>query len=212
MKNTSLLRALALGLFVAGCGTTKNEPYRGTFTFAYEGAAYEITSLVIPANGGHNYLLLREGNRLLLRAKDADQDGTLDTLLVGTVSLENANHIYAQGLAEAQARGKYQVRQSTRYYTSSRPGYTCLVQTYLLSAVDAYNKFILVDTITGDETVSVDLDADGVLDEVERGDGTLEASQKAYAATLQEGIRTGRITRTDNKYTVMPKSRRDHPL
>ena len=107
MKYATLLLTLLLGLCAEGCTTTRNAPSRSLFAFSYEGDTYEILSLVIPTNGGSNFLLLRQGERVVLRAQDEDQDGTLDTLLTGNLTLESANRIYAQGIAQAQAQGKY---------------------------------------------------------------------------------------------------------
>ena len=202
MKNAILLLSLLHGLCAEGCGTTRSGPSRSLFAFSYEGDTYEIVSLVVPTNGGSNFLLLRQGERVVLRAQDEDQDGTLDTLLAGTLTLENANRIYALGIAQAQARGKYKEQLSSRRYKVFRSGHTYIIQTYLLDSGASYNKFILIDDITGTKTIVQDTDADGILDEIEGGKGDLEASQKAYAVVLKEGIRKGRIVFVDERYVV----------
>ncbi len=205
MKNATLLLVSAL-LILGGCSTTRSDISRSIFTFSYQGDTYEIISLVIPAKGGSNFLLLRQDEQVLLRAKDQDQDGTLDTLLIGDMSLESANHIYAFGIAEAQARGKYKERVHTRRFTLARSGYTYIIQTYLLGSGGSYNTFTLIEAITGAETVAVDADADGVLDEVDHGEKDLETSQNAYAMVLKEGLREGRIVLKDGSYLVLPKA------
>jgi hypothetical protein len=210
MKNATVL--LALVVLAGGCRTARNDMYRGTFSFVYEGATYEIISLVLPADRGGNSLLLREGNRLVLHARDQDQDGTLDTLLVGDVTLESANDIYAHGIADAQAQGKYQEQVMARQYALSRSGYTYVIQTYLLDAGALSNRFILLDAVTRRETVLLDTDADGVLDEVERGEADLEASQKFCDLALKKGIRAGRIARTGTTYAVKPTMQHRRPL
>ena len=202
MQNATLLFTLLLALCAQGCGTTRSEPSRSLFTFSYEGDTYEIVSLAVPTNGGSNFLLLRQGERVVLRARDNDQDGTLDTLLTGTLTLENANRIYARGIAQAQARGKYKEQLSSRRYALSRSGHTYIIQTYLLDSGASYNKFILIDDSTGTKTIIQDTDADGILDEIEGGQGDLEANQNAYAVVLKEGIRQGRIVLVDERYVV----------
>jgi len=203
MKYATLL--LALVLYVGGCATTNPEPERHSFAFTYEGDPYEIISVVVPTGGGGNYLALYEGNRFLIRAKDRDQDGRIDTVLVGDITLETANRIYAAGIAEAQRQGKYRETISSRVYELIQAGHTYLIQTYVVDAGRSYNKFILYDTAIGQETVFVDAEGDGILDSVASGDADLDASQPVYEMVLQEGIRDGRITRIDDRYTVLPK-------
>jgi hypothetical protein len=75
----------------------------------------------------------------LLRARDDDQDGRLDTLLSGDLSLENANSIYAVGIQQAYEQGQYQMRpdmptgevnhRSETARNDERPAYSVLVFT-----------------------------------------------------------------------------------
>ena len=61
----------------------------------YDDREYDIVSIGVNSVNPVNYLLLREGDTVVLRARDNNVDGVLDTLLVGTVSLDEANRIYA---------------------------------------------------------------------------------------------------------------------
>ena len=104
----------AAALLAGGCRTAAPEPTPGPFRFALEGRDYEVVSVADPPGGGRNVLLRRDGGRVVLRAVDADQDGRLDTLLVGRLTLEEADRIYADGLRQAEARGQFRERPAER--------------------------------------------------------------------------------------------------
>lgn len=210
MTTRNGLLALVLAYVIGGCGTIA-ESGRTIFPFTYENTDYEIISVVVPTDGGSNYLTLHQGGQLVLHAKDEDQDGTLDTLMVGDITLDTANHIYEAGLAEAQAQGKYKLRASSRIYSLSRNGDTFIIQTYMSDKGASYNRFTRVDAVTQQEAVLLDTDVDSVLDHVESGEHTLEESQAFYEMVLQEGIRDGRITRIEDRYVVQPRRTERRP-
>lgn len=106
---TAILSLAALAFLAWGCETTSTLP-RNTFTFTHEGRTYEIVGVDDSPEEGRNFLILREGSQILLRARDDEQDGHLDTLLSGNLSLEDANRIYAVGIQQAYAQGQYQTR------------------------------------------------------------------------------------------------------
>lgn len=189
-------------LCAGGCRTARTGVYYGTFAFDYEGRSYEIVSVGTAAEGGRNYLVRREGEHLLLRARDADQNGTLDTLLIGALPLDRANAIYARGLAQAQAEGRYRQQQPARAYTLVLDTGWYTIRSHRLNADTWYNRFILFEVGDREETIVLDTDADGVLDEVVYGVCDLAVCQERYKHVLQEGIRTGRVEHVGDRYVV----------
>ena len=109
MTNPALCLA-AVALLAGGCRTARPEPVHGLFRFAFEGRDYEVVSVTEPADGGYNVLLRRDGERVVLRAADADQDGRLDTLLRGDITLAEADRVYADGIRQAKAHGLFRER------------------------------------------------------------------------------------------------------
>jgi type 1 glutamine amidotransferase len=105
----ALLLGPLLGALLLGCRTADPEGAVDRFRFAFEGRDYEILG-VDGSDRGYNALVRREGDRLVLSAADTDQDGRLDTLLAGALSLPAADRIYADGIRQALAAGLYRER------------------------------------------------------------------------------------------------------
>ena len=66
----------------------------GGFSYNYEGKMYSIESLTPESREGYNYLIQKENDKLVLRAIDKEQDGILDKLLVGNISLEGGHQSF----------------------------------------------------------------------------------------------------------------------
>jgi len=195
---------LALLLGSTGCGSTKTEPTHHLFPFFYDGLQYHIISVVTPGGGGHNFLTRREGGRVVFSAKDQDQDGILDTVVIGDASLAWANDVYSDGIGQARYRGKYRELPGSRVFEYSRLGYTLMVKTITPEGGEFYNTFIHFDA-QGHEVIGVDEGPDGVLDRITNGIADLEANQELYRIVLEEGIRLGRIRTVDGRYVVEPR-------
>ena len=201
MRKSEILKTVVLVLVVWGCAGTRTQPARTTFPFSYENDPYEIVGLVAPTGDGCNFLIRREDGRVVLSAKDCDQNGTLDTLLTGAYSLEEANAIYAAGIAMAREDGRYQEHAIARSHVVTRPGASYTIQTYVLGPGRMFNKFI-IDRARVDDVVLLDRDADGTLDAFERGEGNLADYQHAYRMVLDDGVRAGRIEWAEPLYVV----------
>lgn len=198
--------SIACSIFVlahTGCGSTKTERTQYLFPFFYDGVEYHIISVVSPDGGGHNFLTRREGGRVVFSAKDEDQDGMVDFVVIGDSSLAWANDVYSGGIDEARNRGKYRELRGSRIFEYSRLGYMLIVRTIIPDEGEFYNTFIHFDA-RRHEIIGVDDDADGVLDRITKGIADLEASQELYRTVLKEGVRLGRIQATDGRYIVEP--------
>ncbi len=202
MKKAHLM--LGFVLFSCGCGGARTGFDRNAFSFDYGDGSYEIISIPVTANRGGNFLLLREGGKYVLRARDVNQDGVLDTLLFGHLSLERANQIYAAGLAEARAGGRYKTRKPSRIFELYQAENIYAIRTHVLGSDAWYNEFTFFDSATNDGTILLDADANGVLDGAENEERDVGKNQQFYETALTEGLRTGRIVLVDNRYRVKP--------
>ncbi len=199
---SSTTLALTAILFFHGCASSPPPTEVNRFTFVYNNLAYDILSTDAIRGVPVNYLLLREGNTFLLRARDNDLDGVLDTLLAGDFSLEEANVIYAFGIAQAFAENKFKRREPPRvFYKRTVDGYYA-IQSYEAAPNDWYIRFIIFNTRNNSEIAIIDVHADGILDHVEKGDGDPEASQPLYEEILEAGIRAGQITSLQGVFVV----------
>ena len=194
-------------LLVCGCAASTPSDQSGNrvFSFEHEGLAYEIYSLDLPAGAPLNVLLRRAPDqRVVLRAKDVDQDGTIDTVLVGELSLAAANAVYRAGIAEAQNRGRYTRRLPADVFRVAADSGYYAVQTFVLDMDRSYNSFVIHDAARQETSILIDTDADGVLDAAQRGSARPDDAQSLYEAVLREGIEAGRIRRDGGRVVVQP--------
>ena len=192
-----------------GCSSTRSSPDGGdsrVYTFTHDGRSYDIYSLDTPTITPMNVLLRRAEGQVVLRARDDDQDGVLDTLLVGDLSLEAANTIYRAGIAQAMARGQLAQRLPAEVYRAVYEGGYYTVQTFRPDPDRVYNAFIVYDAVLQESAVLLDVNADGVLDTVQRGTITPADAQAAYEAVLRHGVEEGRLLQAEDRVVVQPGS------
>ncbi len=207
MKTCYALSILAVALLLAGCATTRTQqPFKATFPFTHEDQVYEIVSLVLPDGQGYNLLLRYENDRVVLHAEDTDQNGSIDSIVIGDMSREEADRVYASGLEAANALGKFRIEEPTRVYELTMPEGRYVVQTYGLASGTVSNRLFFWSSRGEEALVFVDTDGDGTLDDVEKGDTTLERGRRIYELALSWGQRDGRIERTNGTYVVLPRS------
>lgn len=203
MKHFSyLLLFLFAGLFLASCSTTDNIPRKAMFPFDYENEEYQIVSISSPSGEGMNILLKVKNDTSVFRILDHDQDGLLDVVQFGDISLDAANHIYMVGISEAQNAGKIKERERERLFEYSKDNYYYKIQTFGLYSDVFYNRFIVGNIRLGIEETFLDINADGVLDQTEYSDRSHTELQANYQKVLQKGLDKNRIKISNEKYVV----------
>jgi hypothetical protein len=196
--------AIAVGV-IAGCGSSKQQALHYSFEFVHEGMDYEIISVVASEDRGYNFLTRREDGQVVLSAKDEDQNGTIDAIVLGDLDLISANSIYASGIEIARAHNRYRELHDTRSFACTISG-----QDYVVNSLSGdeqgsfYNTFVFSDGYGG-EVVAVDEDADGKLDVIRKGVADLSECTELYLAALEEGVRGGRIVSERGRYLVAHK-------
>ncbi|MEX0685710.1 MAG: hypothetical protein WD267_05020 [Balneolales bacterium] len=191
-------------LTIVGCGTTEDQVERGrnTYHFEYEDQTYRIISLTDPENNGSNYLVLSQEGQVKLRARDNDQNGVLDTLLLGEISLDKANEIYTTGISLAIADHKFEERTPSRVFEYIVNDTIYIVQTIMQDS--PYNRFIIYDQKNGDEhIILIDNEANGILDEKENGDMDFKSYQELYSIVLKAGLTEGRVRNEEGRYIIV---------
>lgn len=186
----------AVGLVFWGGGCATAPPPASVFPFLWEGAVYEIVA-IRTGEEPVNDLVRRGRDRVVLRLRDRDQDGRLDTLLVGSMPISEANVIYAAGIEEARSRGAYRVHEPARTYTRREGGVRLVVWSVAEGGAGWSNRFARYDA-SGTASVYEDADADGRLDDAP------EAAQREYERVLEAGVRDGRVETVDSRVIVVP--------
>ena len=202
----AITKMLILGVLCMqlGCASTStsNQGQENRFSFTYNDQEYSILHRSLPLNNTVNYLLSREGEAIVLSARDNNLDGVLDTLLIGDLPLETANTVYAFGINQSIAEGRYEQGEESRVFLQRTSEGFYAVQSYQQSAGVWYNTFVVYDTAEQQETRFVDQRADGVLNQVETGVGDLAATQALYQSFLEKGIQAGYIANKNGFYIV----------
>ena len=198
MTLRTLLFLGASTALLLGCASTPPHAVPA-FTFRVDGQTYGIAPTEQGAERANDLLALEDG-RLRLRARDRDQDGRLDTLLVGAIALAEADAIYAHGLEEARQAGVYKEREPARTYTLHHLTRTLVVWSVAAGGSEWENRFVVYESSRRGPVAS-DLDADGALDDHPR-------LQDAYATALAAARRDGRIETVEDRIRVTPQETR----
>ncbi|MBN2029107.1 hypothetical protein JW824_02585 [bacterium] len=199
-KNCPWLGILSV-LWIA-CKTSHPVIRLGGYSFEFEGKHYHIESVTPNYVEGYNIITRRDGDILLFRAVDKEQDGILDELTVGNMSLEQAQKIYQAGILEGEERGYIRKRTFAREYRTSIGGDRFILATYILALGDIYNKLFYYEIMRGVEVEILDLQADGIIDRVENGNKDLGVYQTIYRDIIDRGLRYGHVQLINGQYIV----------
>lgn len=192
-------------LTIGGCGPKGPQVEVGGFFFHYDGLEYRIESITPNYSEGYNILTRREGDRLVLKAIDKEQDGRLDEVVTGNISMETAQAIYREGILEGERRGYIKTRTFAREYRTSNGMNDYILATYVLATGEVYNKFTMIkkSLIKSPLDVVIDQDADGTIDKIETGEEFLSYYQNLYTKVLEKGLKEKRMMKSGKRFLVI---------
>jgi len=151
---------------------------------------------------GYNILLREENDKVIIKSIDKQQDGELDEILEGDISLVDANKIYSEALAVAKERGMLKKLYFERYYNFSDKIYDYEIRSYILAQGDNYNLFAAKEKAFNNIIIIIDEKADGLLDNFQQGSGNIIEFQALYEEVLRQGIVSKRVVNVDKVYLV----------
>jgi hypothetical protein len=135
-----------------------------------------------------------------------NQDGVIDTVITGSLSLAEAEQIYQFGLKKAALNGNLENREISRWYETEDQNYKYSVQTYLPLYGEAYNNFTVTEKKPFGRTfVFKDMLADGSLDSVVFGKAMISSFQPLYDDVLKQAIHDKKLEKHDEHYYVSLK-------
>ncbi len=204
IKRESCVWILIASFLLTGCAASRSVIEIGGYDFEFEGRTYRIES-VNPSTGvGYNVLAVKEGDRNVALGLDRDQDGFLDGIVEGEITLSRARVIYNTGIAEGERLGRIKSKFLTQEFRTNIGQYTCKLVTYHLAIGDVFNRLTLVSTYYAPvEAVLLDQGADGKLDRIEQGDREMEFYQSIYDQVIESGLTYGRVAKIQGKYQVI---------
>ncbi len=201
----TIIIAVLMAVF-AGCRTTRPLPVSGGYTFPHEGEEYQLSSMNPEARVGYNLLLKRNGDVIVFQAIDKNQDGVLDEILRGDLTLEQAQAIYAAGLETGRKRGsvRNQTAKVPQYFVSYVSS-SYVIQSYIFAVGDMLNRFtIFPQHNENNPIVILDNGADGLLDQVQGDiDVDPDSYQQIYTRILERGVSEGKIAHNQGSYLVV---------
>ena len=197
-----LLLVSIIGLTHCASSTETPGVYSSTLKFYSGGNEYSIMSYLSNDATGYNILMREENDKIIIKSIDKQQDGKLDEVLEGDLSLADASKIYADGLAAAKEMGMLKEKDFERFYNFSDKIYDYEIRTYILVQGDNYNLFAVKEKAFNNIIIIIDEKADGLLDNFQQGSGDIIKFQALYEEVLQQGIVSNRVVNVDNIYFV----------
>ena len=204
MKRSLCFISAVIALGLLGCATKAHEPKMSEFTFDYEGKTYRIRSINPDSHVGYNRLLSVDKGFVVFDAIDSEQDGVIDRVDTGEISAAAAQAIYESGLGKARQTGHIKRKMLREVFRTSDKEYNYVLNTYDLAVGDDYNRLAIIDKLDASRIdVVLDEGADGSLDTVRQGNGRLEDYQAIYDYVLAQGLREGKVIKSDSKLIVV---------
>lgn len=201
MESKSFMLVAILLLLLTGCGRQGQRIEVGEYIFRYEGYKYSIRSVTPNFVQGYNILTRTEQGKIIFKAIDKEQDGILDEVAIGDISLDSARMIYEAGIDVGNRQGHVQRKTYAREYSRRLLGKTFVLVSHILALGDVYNRLV-IKGIDKNEEIVVDLMSDGMLDKIEQGDKPLEEYQRFYRLVLNEGLKEKRISKIEGQFFV----------
>ncbi|MDZ7757687.1 hypothetical protein [Rhodohalobacter sp.] len=195
-------------LIVMGCASTEPRTESSKFEFQFEEQTYEIIGLVSPDGESLNDLVLRDGREIVFWARDQNQDGAMDRVMRGDISLERANEIYKAGIRLAAEQGKYEQKPHPRTFEFVDEQYIYTLVTVMGDSESSYNLFSVYNIETEVETKMRDSNHNGRLDENQFESEEYIRWQRLYKRALEKGVNERRVQMTDEGTYIVLVDRR----
>jgi len=197
-----LILLVIIGLTHCASSTETLGDYSSILKFYSDGNEYTIMSFSREDVTGYNILMREENDKVIIKSIDKQQDGELDEILHGNISLVEANKIYSEALTIAKEKGMLKKIYFDRYYNFSDKTYDYEIRSYVHAQGDKYNQFAVKEKAINNIIIIIDENADGSLDNFQQGSGDIKKFQALYEEVLQEGIFNMRVAYVDKVYLV----------
>ena len=193
---------IVFNLFLISCAGTRQDLRISNFKFDFQNKNYHIRS-VNCAQQAECYKELIGDDFV---AVDFNQDRIIDKIVMGDVNLSDAQEIYDYGLDLLAQENKLEVHDTdVTQYMETEPCCISEIKTFWTKGSGAFNEFIFVenrDNNTSVTTVAVDQEADGKLDQLVKGNTSLESMQSKYTAMIGRGVESGQLIKEENSVLV----------
>jgi hypothetical protein len=205
LKSAVFAAALLILFALGGCANQRPQLHASQYRFNYSDEAYRLRSISsVDTTEFYNELV---GANFV--AVDFDQDRILDRILLGEVSLTEAQKIYEHGLEQLAKANKLEVRvPRVNRYVHEKNDFQIEIRSFRPANAQPFNEFVITDNrpVACPETiVIVDHRADGTLDEVLKGTATPAEFQPQYAKAIEAGLQKGELLKVNQTILVKEK-------
>ncbi|MDZ7331343.1 MAG: hypothetical protein ONB31_05155 [candidate division KSB1 bacterium] len=209
--SSNAIRSIAWGAIAAiiamlmTCAHQKPQVTVSQYRFILNDESYRIRSIQsTEKSNSYNEVI---GDRFL--AVDYDQDGVLESVVLGDVSLNEAQKVYDYGLNSLFQANKLRVREPDySRYVQEKDHLQFEIRSFRPSHEAPFNQFRITNVRTlvpAEVLVFIDYNADGVLDEVLKGEASLEQYQSRYQEMIQIGLEHGELVKLNGLILVKEK-------
>ncbi|GBD91582.1 hypothetical protein BMS3Abin04_02314 [bacterium BMS3Abin04] len=190
-----LLLWLTAAFILSGCSSSRLKV--AEYEFVYNGDNYVLRSTYSPGNPeSHNSLIGRN-----FVAVDINQDGTMDKVIKGNITLSEAQEIYDYSLGMLEKQGKLnEINKKSKEFIFNKSYYKFSIKSFS-SKSGPFNEFTVVNKkpslYSFKTSIFIDRGADGKLDEILKGGILLEKAQKMYNETISEGLKKSKLVKKE---------------
>ena len=197
--------AILFIVLIYGCAHQKPQISVYQYRFTLDNSNYRIRSIT-SQNKSESYNEVI-GEKFM--AVDYDQDGVLDAIVLGDVSLTDAQGIYDYGINGVSKENKLRVQNpGINCYSQEKNDFQFEIRSFEPVNAPPFNEFKITDTrpiVRHEVIVLLDENADGILDGVLKGSASLEEFQSRYAEMIKTGLQIGELVRVNGVILVKGK-------
>jgi hypothetical protein len=188
-------------VILIGCASKKSQISLSRYQFKLNNRIYRIHSISSEdKNESHNELISEN-----FLAIDLDQDRIIDRIILGDVSLQQAQKIYDFGLYRLANENKLRLKiPDANRFLYENSDFLYEIKSFQTNKNHFFNEFKIIDRrqIIPEIIVIIDKQADGFLDEVLKGTPNISIVQSIYSDIIEKGLHKQKMIEQDNMFVV----------
>lgn len=201
LHSKRILLSIFTLLILSSCISTELKV--AEFEFVYNNTKYKIRSAYCPGNPESCNQLSSEN----FIAVDLNQDRIIDEIIRGKASLNEAQEIYDHCLNLLESQNKLsEIKKEDKKYIFTDYEYNFEIRTLYPKANMPLNEFTIADKRKGKVyykiSVFIDKNADGVLDELLKGEFGIKEAQLMYNNVIENGLSLSKLQQISNNIIV----------
>ena len=204
MKNRVLHITLLLTLvYLLGCSPKPIFEQQTVYTFELDDTTYQIIGYFDPSGNREGINdLIRKNNGQRFWYRDSNQDGSIDQVINGNLSTNEANSIYQAGITIALSKGQLKEQPYPRKFEITIGNFHYEIISFLVDSPRTYNQFRIYDRTTNSVDILRDLGRDGILEQDNLPEKKYKSFQLDYEHILSIGLDRRLILFDGNMYLV----------